>query len=718
MSRRREHVPSGGAPAQASDRIGWGWLAAIVVAALAYRALCFSVVGAHPLLRHPVVDAGYHDAWARRIADGDWLGHGPDDVFKPPLYPYFLAGLNAPFGRHIALVQWVQHVLGAVSCVLVALLGARLLGPAAGRLAGFISAGYAPYVFFESQLLTPPLSILLNLVAIHLLASPERGVGRGRLAAAGALFGLSAAVRPDVLLPAALVVLYLMFHHRRLGRRRLAIGAVCLASAAAGVILPVLVRNYHITKQFVPVASSAGVNFYVGNATGADGVTAVPVGLRWERLVARVPQEVLEKPATASRWWMRAAWREIRAAPGAAVLRLARKALAFWNRREFRNNICYHFMQRIAWPLRFCPGQFAAILPLAACGLLSLWRSAAERERTAFALCGLWVGGYWIVGIAFFVTARFRLPAVPLLILPAAWGIVRIAAALRQRRWTTLSGHLAAVVAAGVLSSPMWLGRPENAWVRDRVSLGNSLRDASNPHGARQAYRDALELEPNDPDARYLLAHTLLRQRPAKALEHLQIARSVIPDSPDVLLAIATAHMALGNATQARQTLCDLLSLAATSNLWPKRAACATAHVHLADLEPAAAAAHWEKAWSIDRRTAAEAAFLKRTDLPRALEAFQAEARANPWDWYAHANCGTALLDAGRAEEAVAAYRKAVRLAPERAALRFHLAHALLQTASHAEAAPLLGRLSNELPPCPLRRQVEDLRRRTTSQPR
>ncbi len=702
MARRKALNPSGAAWGE----VGARWLVAIAAAALLYRAACFAVVGSHPLLRHPVVDAGYHRAWARRITNGDWLGHGPDDVFKPPLYPYFLAGLHLLFGRHIALVQWVQFGLGAGSCVLVALLAGRLLGSVTGRVAGILSAFYAPYVFFELQLLTPALSIPLDLAALVLLVGRAGPPTRRRLAGAGALLGLSAGVRPDVLLPAALVVACLLWR-RRASLRGLAVNALCVGAPVLAIVALVAARNWHLTGQFVPISSNAGVNLYVGNGAGADGITAVPVGLRWERLVARVPQEVLERPADASRWWMRAAWREMRAAPGAALLRLGAKAVAFWNRREFRNNICFHFMEREAWPLWLSPGQFAVVVPLAVIGLVSLRRSADRKRRLAASVIALWVGGFWVLGVAFFVTARFRLPAVPLLIVAASWGLVEIAAALRLRVRRALVGYAAVALAVGIVAWPPWFGAPRSGWARDEVNLGNSLRESGGARGALAAYRRALEIAPDDPDAHYLAGLVVLGERPHEALEEFEAARRVIPDSPDVLLALARAHAALGSAPRARRDIGELLRVAATSNLCPKRATLATAHILLADLDPARAARHWEKAWSLDPRTAAEAAFLKGRGLPRALEAFEADAREQPWDWYAHANCGSVLLSLGRAEEAAAAYRRAARLAPERSVLRYYLARALAEAGHDDEAAELLERLGRELPACSLRRDVD-----------
>jgi len=680
--------------------------------AIGYRAACFCEAGAHPLFRFPVVDAQYHDEWAKRMAAGDWLGHGPDDVFKPPLYPGFLAVLYSVSGRSIRLIQWLQHILGAFSCVFLAILGARLVGRRAGIIAGLLAAGFAPYVFFELQLLTPALSLFLNLAAIILVFPGWKGRCYGRLLAAGLLFGLSVGVRPDVVVPGSLVLLYLVFENRHMPSRQLAVRVSCLLVGGLVVILPIIVRNHHLTGQFIPVSSNSGINLYVGNSADSDGISAVPVGLRWDRLICRVPQDVLEKPATASRWWAGAARHEIMADPVAALSRLGRKALAFFNRREFRNNLCYHFMQQECRSLRVSPFQLALILPLAACGLVGLWCSGSPILRRTSVLCLLWVAGYWVVGVAFFVTARFRLPATPFLILPAAWALVDSVDVVRQRKWRTLAACVAVTLSAGIICWPQWFGAPEDGWVRDNVNLSSSLSAAGEPGKAMEACCRAIEIEPRDPDAHFLLGRTLLPGNPADALKHFNIARKSIPDSPSLLLAIGQVCLQIGELSQARQTLQELLNLSGKINMWPKRAAWATAYILMAKIEPLKAEEHREKAWSVDPRTAAEAAFLQHQELPRVLETFQAEALEKPWDWYSQANFGMALMESGRASEAVKVFRKAAQLAPDREGIPFQLACALLQAGRKEDAVQILDRLAGELPPCGLRDQANAMRAR------
>ncbi len=686
-------------------RISQRWLAAVFLVAVAYRAACFVSVGEHTLFRSPVVDAKYYEEWATRLVAGDRLGHSADDVFKPPTYAYFLASVYTVTGRHVATVQVLQLLFGALSCVLMAILGARLAGWRTGVVAGFLAACYAPFPFFEMQLLAPALSILLNLTALLLVVRREGRARAGHWAAAGAVFGVSAGVRPDVAVPAGLVLAWLLWRDVDGGWRLRARFGGCAALAFALAVMPITLRNMVLTGRLIPVSSNGGINFYIGNRAGADGVSAVPVGLRWERLVSRMPQPVLDDPVAAARWWERAAWREMASEPAAAAGRVARKTLAFLSAREFRNNICFHWLQARSVPLWLSPVQYASVLPLAAAGMLLLRR----REPRAFALCLLWTGGYGVACVLFFVTARFRLPAVPLLIIPAAFALTCLAAAMRAGDRRVLAGSAAAMALAGVICWPAWFGMPEARWADDWVNVGNSRAAAGDAAAAGAAYRQALELAPDHPDANYLLGGLLAGNDPQGAVRHFRAALAALPESPDALLALAQAQGATGQINDARHALEEILAVADRCNLWPRRSVWATAHILLAQLDPPQAVPHWSRAWEIDPRTAAEVAFLRHRDLDRVLQTFATEAASKPWDWYSQANQGVALLATGQPAAAVGPLQRAVRLAPEREALSLHLGKALLGCGRKDEGRAVLTRLRAALPDCPLRREAEAL---------
>ena len=89
-----------------------------------------------------------YDAWARRIAAGDWMGG--DVFYQAPLYPYFLGILYAAGSDDLLIVRMAQAVVGSLACVLLALAAGRFLSSrTAGIAAGVMLAAYAPAIFHD-----------------------------------------------------------------------------------------------------------------------------------------------------------------------------------------------------------------------------------------------------------------------------------------------------------------------------------------------------------------------------------------------------------------------------------------------------------------------------------------------------------------------------------------------------------------------------------------
>ena len=338
-----------------------------------------------------------------------------------------------------------------------------------------------------------------------------------------------------------------------------------------------------------------------------------------------------------------------------------------------------------------------------------MYQERKSLHDAAIVLPLLWLTGFWLAGVIFFVTSRFRLPVVPLLMIPASRELVRIASFIRIRQWQPLLRDLIVAIVAGILILPLWFCNPSKTWVRDYVNSGNAMQLAGDMKGAEQAYLQALALK-NDPDAHFLLAKLLAaRGNTIQALQHLEAATTIMPDSPDLLLTSAQAHLAVKNPQRARELLSHLLNLSKGSNLWPKRAEWATAHIMLANLEPSAAKEHWEQAWTIHPTTAAEACFMQRKDMQRVLEIFRSESKNKPWDWYSQANYGMVLLETGNAAGAIAPLSRAVKLAPDKPGIRFHLARALSGSGNKTKARTILEKLIKDLPDCVLLRNAKVL---------
>ena len=129
-------------PARSTQRAEWIVLALILLSAGALRAAYLVEIFHTPDFHAPGRDALYHDYWARALITGDWTPpeHKTDPeirttpYLRPPVYPYFLAGVHfLTGGGHLAW-RIAQMALGMVNVVLAFLLGRAGYGSNGGHL--------------------------------------------------------------------------------------------------------------------------------------------------------------------------------------------------------------------------------------------------------------------------------------------------------------------------------------------------------------------------------------------------------------------------------------------------------------------------------------------------------------------------------------------------------------------------------------------------------
>jgi predicted membrane-bound mannosyltransferase len=121
---------------------------------------------AFPDVSHPTMDSLFHDEWARGLAFGDWSPRleriRDEPYFRAPLYPHFVAATYRLLGPSPGALFAVQHVLGALTAVLIFLYGALFMGRKVGWVAALLCIGYWPFTYHESERLIPALVLLLN----------------------------------------------------------------------------------------------------------------------------------------------------------------------------------------------------------------------------------------------------------------------------------------------------------------------------------------------------------------------------------------------------------------------------------------------------------------------------------------------------------------------------------------------------------------------------
>jgi tetratricopeptide (TPR) repeat protein len=440
----------------------------------------------------PTIDALYHHLWAKQIADGNVLGGGP--FFRAPLYPYFLGLLYAIFGANFSLVILLQHFLGVLAIPLVYFTARNYFAPSVAFVAALLTAINGVLIYFESQLLLDFLTVIFYLAFTWLLILAQKYSGNKYYFIAGLIAGLFAITRPNILAVLPLVCLWIIFIEAGLKKRIR--HCILLLIGAMIIIFPVTLRNLIAGKDAVLIASQGGINFYIGNNAYADGCTALLPGFghNWQYSDAeyeasvnlnRKPGQI--KPSEVSSYYSDKTIKFIKSSPGMFAGLLIKKLYMFWNRFEISNNNNLYFLTSYIG-LSFYPlFLFALISPL---GLIGTVLCFVKGRR--FWIFPILIFGYMLTVIIFFVTARFRIPVVPLLTIMAAYAGYEIFSAFRNRRFKYGIILIAAVVLIGIFAWTDFYKHHDKSMVMANYSLGNMFLKKGDYRAAGEQYRRAL----------------------------------------------------------------------------------------------------------------------------------------------------------------------------------------------------------------------------------
>ncbi|MFH1143232.1 MAG: glycosyltransferase family 39 protein [Candidatus Eisenbacteria bacterium] len=380
------------------------WIAALLifVAALVVRLVVYRQMHAWPLLKEveALADARYYDMMARQVAAGDLLGS----------HPYFLSP--------------------AFYYVLVLAIARRFFGETTGWIAGGLLALYGYFIYENLMILPDTLVVLLNLIALWVLIGIEERLSLRRALIGGVCIGLAAAARANALLLAPAAGLLILLCGSADRRRRLlacaALGAGCLLAVA-----PLTLRNYVVAREFVPLTTTGGRNFWKGNGPEANGTHRFLDEEEWgQGLTFYVEGKVDSHEAVAdSRRLTAQTWDYIGRHPLDTIGLWIKKLGLFFHAREFGIRDQFYFGRQYSSWLRALPVAFSWLAPLGLVGLLTAWRS--RRGRLAAVALLVQVLSF----TALFILGRYRLVAATLLVIFAAHQLVWWSGRLRERAW-------------------------------------------------------------------------------------------------------------------------------------------------------------------------------------------------------------------------------------------------------------------------------------------
>jgi tetratricopeptide (TPR) repeat protein len=481
----------------------------VLAVALAIRIWYLVHYRSMPEWDHLSVDNYYHHHWAQSIAGGNILGD--TTYFRAPLYAYCLGALYAILGDSLWVARLFGLAVGIGSLWLTYLIARNLFNRKTALIAVSLQALCPIIVYFESEILLDSFFTLLLQIAVYrMLLWINQRTARNILWV-GLSLGLSAVARPTALPLAVLVIVTLVWTVRE--RKPLFRQLAFFLFGLALCVLPITARNYFVASDPVLVASQGGINLYIGNHEGADGLSAVlpePLGFNWRmaQVTSIAEQEMHRslKPGELSSYWTGRAIDWILSNPGKSAALFVKKLYFSFADREISNNRdMAQFFSQVLF-LKYNPLTFAPIFALALIGLI-----AACRSSNGARLILVIVVAVTLLNVLFFVNSRFRLPVIPLLIIGAAFALGRLVDSARQGHWKTFSLVILVAVCLSMVSKvnlyPLPVGTRAQAFNSQALYyyVSGDLRQA------KLAAVAALAADPLFPEANLNLGNIYLR---------------------------------------------------------------------------------------------------------------------------------------------------------------------------------------------------------------
>lgn len=543
---------------------GWLFIMAILV-----RMLILSRFAASPHFLPDTDDMHFYKEWALRIGRGVWTdGHA---FYGLPGYAFCLAAIFAVCGFNPLVVATIQIVFEALTTVVVFKTAKAGLSDsqsqesepqtatAAAVLASLGWIFYQPAQTFSSILMPTAWVVLAFWGCVWWTLKTRVSPPWWSWLVLGIIAGAMAMMVATILF---LMPLFLFSIARTVGRskataRRIPMIAAATALLAAGTFIgaaPAWIHNYFIARDPVLLSAHSGLNFWMGNNPDANGYPKIPDGLSAGQAgllrdsITRAEEAAGHplKRSEVSKFWSAKADAWVRENRGAWVALNVTKLRNFWNAFQY-DDLSEINLLRDEGVLP--PGlRFGIVAAFGLPGMLfALWRLPRSRWIAAAVLlhmCAL---------LPVFITERYRLCAVPGLMIFAAFGICEIWGSLARGRWLSAGTLLIALTGSTwFVTLPV---RDPNLWALDPYNTGLKELRVGNLDLAQRKLEAAHALAPDSAEVNFGLGNLWLERKDARARAFYQRTIALAPRHTGALTNLGRLETLSRNWTAAEELL-------------------------------------------------------------------------------------------------------------------------------------------------------------------
>ncbi len=463
-------------------------------------------------------DMAFYSDWGLRIAKGQWSDGKA--FYGLPGYAYVLGAFYAVLGFDPFSVGLLQCVwFGAVAGVIYQLslrsfpTHPRTTTQAIGILAALGWIFCVPAQTFSVVLMPTVWAVLAYWACITWVVTRPAQTPLVGWAVLGAAMGLVSLMVATSLMLIPLVVAAILLKTTPSQPNRLlrCLAALALFGAGLGLgVAPAVFHNRIVAGEPVMLSAHGGINFWIGNNPAATGYPKIPEGMRASQsglLKDSIRMAEAEAGRTLTRtevsaFWTAKAHAYIRSHFGDWLRLMSRKFHHFWNAYSYDDIATLKLLRSlgVTWPGL----GFGMIAALGLAGIVGCcWTETAPRWIAAGV--GLHLGALMPV----FITERYRLAAVPGLLIFAAWLLVKLWQDLSRAQYAR-----AALLGGTALASAAWVSSPPSdfsLWALDHYKAGLSATKSGDLARARQQLQTAMQYSPQNADVHFAMGNVSLK---------------------------------------------------------------------------------------------------------------------------------------------------------------------------------------------------------------
>jgi len=615
-------------------------------------------------------DPEVQDYFARALVTGDWsVPEGITDpemrttpFFRPPGHGYFLSVLYRFVSDSYITPRIINTIAGILTVLLSFYLGRAIFNEWVGLIFSFLVATYSLFIYWEGEVNDPALFVFFVVFMFYILYRWSVYKKWYWCILLGLVIGAYATMRPNILSFGPFIALWMVWLTYKEKKFFTFIPSwIALLVFTFVPIVPITLRNYIASGEWVLISTYFGENLFIGNNPEADGTT--PWNQYLQKLegtgnwTARDYVNVVKglgrelgiknlKHADASKIFSQKAIEYIKTHPKETVKQVFKKAVLLWCPIEITcNKVVYYEIKHYS-PLKYLP-TFPWAGGLFITGTVLLFSNVRKTSKSKLfqfvfqsndkysgellLLIYLFIGTYLGSFLMFFVNGRARVPVIPLFFLIGANLLYFLWVCIKNKDFLTFAKWLSILLISFILISIRWVPfEPDLA--RWHYQRADSYLRRGEVQKALEEARTLIYMPKSLPYMHHRLGKDLFKAGYfMEAKEQFEKGIHLAPDYQDMFYYLGKTYLALKDEAKAEEYF--------------KRAL---------ELNPHDARSHNEIGEILEHQG----------NWRKALVHYEKALEIVPGFTYVLDKYGRILASQGRSDEALAFYRKALEADP------------------------------------------------------